>query len=115
MKKIFTKTNEKEEQKIRKVYEVTIQKVLTKTITLNADTDEEAMDCAKDFMMETEIEYLNPKEEYLFETKKISDNDKEYLKQNNISISESEELDDKEECYSCEYYCPTCGECTYDE
>ena len=79
-----------------KVYEVTVQKVLSKKIKINAKSEEEAM----------------------------ADDDKEFLKEGQRLLSEEydeenneveDDFDDLKECNSCEYYCPICGECTYDE
>ena len=107
-----------------KVYEFTVQKVLSKKIKINAKSEEEAMDLINDFILDNDIEELDPDEHYCLEADKIADDDKEFLKEGQRLLSEEydeenneveDDFDDLKECNSCEYYCPICGECTYDE
>lgn len=107
----------------KKVYEVTVQKILSKKIKVNAKDEEKAMDLISEFIEDNEIETLNPEEIYSFEAEKIADNDEEFLEEGQELLAEEfeddedfeDELDDLEECNSCEFYCPICGECTYGE
>lgn len=103
-----------------KVYEVTVQKILSKKIKVNAKSEEKAIDLINDFILDNDIETLNPDEHYCFEADKIADDDKEFIKEGEMLLSEEydevdKDFDDLKECNSCEFYCPICGECTYDE
>ncbi len=102
-------------KKNMKVYDVTIQKILNKKITMNALNEEEARTKAEEFMNDVEIEFLNPVEAYSFEIEKISDNEDDYLKEKNLDrdyfhqdffsdCDEEIEEDDEEEYEEKEYF-----------
>ena len=87
----------------------------------------EAMKIVYDFLNENQlIDFGNSKDNILFGVvKDPKDFDKEVIKYfentNLLPIEDedfedgNEDIDDTENCDSCEYYCPTCGRCTYDE
>ena len=92
-----------------KKYAVTLTGHYEKTISVYADTTEQAAEKVKIKNKETIQFRMNEPEESI--EAKIEDVDKEDGKEKDTPDEEEAECMNHEDCSGCPYLCPACGEC----
>ena len=92
-----------------KKYDVTLRGHYEKTISVYADSPEEAK-------KKTEI--------VLFDTDLIGFSDDDFVcgeaditehSEDGLDDTDEEELSEEDDCSDCPYFCPVCGECLYED
>ena len=93
-----------------KKYEVTLTAHYEKTISVYAESPEEAREKLKTVLFDTDLVKFS-EADFVCGEADIADADK--------TEPEETDIEDKclehEECSECPYYCPVCGECMYED
>lgn len=91
-------------------YKITIAANYEKTISVYADTVEQAAEKAKIVLFDTDLIHFTD-DDFVCGEVDIDDADENGCAENEAE-DECEEWDD---CSACPYFCPMCGECMYED
>lgn len=93
-----------------KKYAVTLTGHYEKTISVYADTTEQAAEKVKIILFDTDlISFFE--EDFVCGEAKIEDANKEDGKEKDTPDEDEDECMNHEDCSGCPYLCPACGEC----
>ncbi len=93
-----------------KKYEVTLTAHYEKTISVYADSLEEAREKLKTVLFDTDLVNFSDADFVCGEADITAP-----LKNENKETDIKDECLEHEECSGCPYYCPVCGECMYED
>ena len=93
-----------------KKYDVTLTAHYEKTISVYADSPEEAREKLKTVLFDTDLVSFSD-ENFVCGEADIADTDKIEPEETDIE----DECLEHEECSGCPYYCHVCGECMYED
>lgn len=93
-----------------KKYAVTLTGHYEKTISVYADTPEQAAEKVKIILFDTDLISFS-EEDFVCGEAKIEDADKEDGKEKDMPDEDEDECMNHEDCSGCPYLCPVCGEC----
>ena len=93
-----------------KKYEITLTAHYETTISVYADSLEEAREKLKTVLFDTDLVTFSD-EDFVCGEADIEDADKTEAEGTGIE----DECLEHEECSGCPYYCPVCGECMYED
>ena len=93
-----------------KNYEVTLVAHYAKTVSIHADSPEQAAEKLKTVLFDTDLVKFS-QEDFVCGEADIEDADKTEAEGADIE----DECLEHEECSGCPYYCPVCGECMYED
>ena len=100
--------NESEEMTIEN-YDVTLTAHYEKTVSVCADSPEQAAEKVKIILFDTDlIEFSN--EDFVCGEADIIEHSEDGL-----DDIDEEELSEEDDCSDCPYFCPVCGECLYED
>ena len=93
-----------------KEYEIILTAHYEKTISVYADSPEEAKEKLKTVLFDTDLVTFSD-EDFVCGEADIEDAEKTEAEGTDIE----DECLEHEECSGCPYYCPVCGECMYED
>lgn len=97
-----------------KKYDVTLTGHYEKTISVYADSPEQAAEKVKIILFDTDlIEFSD--EDFACGEANIQDADEDGTEENGADDEGEDECLENEDCSDCPYYCPMCGECMYED
>ncbi len=97
-----------------KNYDVTLTAHYEKTISVCADSPEQAAEKVKIILFDTDlIEFSD--EDFVCGEADIQEADEERTAENRADDEDEDECLKHEECSDCPYFCPVCGECLYED
>lgn len=97
-----------------KKYDVTLTGHYEKTISVYADSPEQAAEKVKIVLFDTDlIEFSD--EDFVCGEADIQDADEDGMEENGADDEGEDECLENEDCSDCPYYCPMCGECMYED
>lgn len=89
-----------------KNYDVTLTAHYEKTISVCADSPEQAAEKVKIILFDTDlIEFSD--EDFVCGEADITED--------GLDDTDEEELSEEDDCSDCPYFCPVCGECLYED
>ncbi len=96
-----------------KKYDVTLTGHYEKTISVYADSTEQAAEKVKTILFDTDlIEFSD--EDFVCGEADIQDADKDGMGKNEVK-TEGEDECLEQDCSDCPYFCPVCKECVYED
>ena len=96
-----------------KKYDVTLTGHYEKTISVYADSTEQAAEKVKTILFDTDlIEFSD--EDFVCGEADIQDADKDGMEENGVK-TEGEDECLGQDCSDCPYFCPVCQECMYED
>ena len=97
-----------------KQYEVTLTGHYEKTISVYADSPEQAAEKLKIILFDTDlIDFFD--EDFVFGEADFADADGDGDKEYDTPDDEEDECLKHEDCSECPYFCPMCGECRLED
>ena len=96
-----------------KKYAVTLTGHYEKTISVYADTPEQAAEKVKIILFDTDIISFS-EEDFVCGEAKIEDAGEEDGKEKDMPDEDEDECMKHEDCSGCPYLCSACGECLYE-
>ena len=92
-----------------KKYDVTLKGHYEKTISVYAESPEEAKEKTKIILFDTDlIQFFD--EDFVYGEADITEKNEDDFEDNEVT---DEDMED-EDCSGCPYFCPVCGECLYE-
>ena len=97
-----------------KKYDVTLTGHYEKTISVYANSPEQAAEKVKIVLFDTDlIEFSD--EDFVCGEADIQDADEDGMKENGADDEGEDECMENDDCSDCPYYCPMCGECMHED
>lgn len=97
-----------------KQYEVTLTGHYEKTISVYADSPEQAAEKLKIILFDTDLIDFSDKD-FVCGEADIAEADGDGEKENDTPDDEEDECLKHEDCSKCPYFCPMCGECRLED
>lgn len=92
-----------------KKYDVTLTGHYEKTISVYAESPEEAKEKTKIILFDTDLIQFSD-EDFVYGEADIAEKNEDDFEDNEVT---DEDMED-EDCSGCPYFCPVCGECLYE-
>ena len=92
-----------------KNYEVTLVAHYAKTVSIHADSPEQAAEKLKTVLFDTDLVKFSDGD-FVCGEADITEHSEDGL-----DDTDEEELSEENDCSDCPYFCPVCGECLYED
>lgn len=92
-----------------KKYDVTLTGQYEKTISVYAESPEEAKEKTKIILFDTDLIRFSD-EDFVCGEADITEENEDDFEENEVTDEDMEE-----DCSGCPYFCPVCGECLYED
>ena len=93
-----------------KKYDVTLKGHYEKTISVYAESPEEAKEKTKIILFDTDLIQFSD-EDFVCGEADITEENEDDFEENEVA----DEYMEDEDCSACPYFCPVCGECLYED